>query len=170
MVFLSMTEGLDLGILTGGGGVLWTIIERSSTIWRAEDFNVLEMHQISYTAGYSEVISSGITPDIRNDLRFKNRGVCHILLEIINCVYLQDKSLTLEPHEFKMCLISLGYNLKEGEKVSAGSSAQLLVFLPCFSLLETTAVRVTGGGGEICQNRGSKIQVNSVSTITPVFH
>jgi hypothetical protein len=78
---------------------------------------------------------------------YKNRGGCHILLEIINCVYLQDKSLTLEPHEFKMCLISLGYNLKEGEKVSDGSSAQLLVFLPCFSLLKTTAVRVTGGGG-----------------------
>ena len=25
--------------------------------------------------------------------------------------------MLLEPHEFKMCLISLGYNLKEGEKV-----------------------------------------------------
>ena len=34
------------------------------------------------------------------------------------CPSLQDKSMSLEPHEFKMCLISLGYNLKEGEKVS----------------------------------------------------
>ncbi|XP_028415774.1 alpha-actinin-like [Dendronephthya gigantea] len=28
----------------------------------------------------------------------------------------RDKSMSLEPHEFKMCLISLGYNLKEGER------------------------------------------------------
>ena len=26
--------------------------------------------------------------------------------------------MRLEPHEFKQCLVSLGYNLKEGEKVS----------------------------------------------------
>lgn len=28
----------------------------------------------------------------------------------------RDRSMSLEPHEFKMCLISLNYNIKEGEK------------------------------------------------------
>ena len=33
-------------------------------------------------------------------------------------LFTQDRSMSLEPHEFKMCLISLNYNLKEGEKVT----------------------------------------------------
>jgi len=29
----------------------------------------------------------------------------------------KDENMRLEPHEFKQCLVSLGYNLKEGDKV-----------------------------------------------------
>ena len=42
----------------------------------------------------------------------------------------------LEPHEFKMCLISLGYNLKEGEKVGSWFEeefAEVCYEKPCLS-------------------------------------
>ena len=31
--------------------------------------------------------------------------------------FFQDENSRLEPGEFKQCLVSLGYNLKEGDKV-----------------------------------------------------
>ena len=34
------------------------------------------------------------------------------------CIFFfQDENSRLEPGEFKQCLVSLGYNLKEGDKV-----------------------------------------------------
>ena len=41
--------------------------------------------------------------------------------------FFQDENSRLEPGEFKQCLVSLGYNLKEGDKVWQW----LLLFLIC---------------------------------------
>ena len=41
--------------------------------------------------------------------------------------FFQDENSRLEPGEFKQCLVSLGYNLKEGDKVWQC----LLLFLTC---------------------------------------
>ena len=42
--------------------------------------------------------------------------------------FFQDENSRLEPGEFKQCLVSLGYNLKEGDKVWQWL---LLLFLIC---------------------------------------
>ena len=36
--------------------------------------------------------------------------------------------MRLEPHEFKQCLVSLGYNLKEGDKVCCLSDTHYGIF------------------------------------------
>ena len=47
--------------------------------------------------------------------------------KMYKCIYFQDENSRLEPGEFKQCLVSLGYNLKEGDKVWQC----LLLFLTC---------------------------------------
>ena len=48
--------------------------------------------------------------------------------KMYKCIFFfQDENSRLEPGEFKQCLVSLGYNLKEGDKVWQW----LLLFLIC---------------------------------------
>ena len=57
--------------------------------------------------------------------------------------FFQDENSRLEPGEFKQCLVSLGYNLKEGDKVWQC----FLLFLTCGYVLRKEQVIV---GTSIC--------------------